>query len=124
MGEPALTSRNAVNLVGLLRLVLLLFALEAIVDGLASGKAVFHGVPEVDTVLAKFPAEQHDLAVDFAGKIEQACVEIFNLNANGIDLGDGVLRGLKMRFKRGTLTAHAGDVNEEPAGEKYLAGQI
>src|ERR1700757_475167 len=81
-------------------------------------------MPVVDPVLTKLPAEQYDFAVDFTGEIEQPGVEVLYLNANGLDLGDGVLGGLEMRFKRGALTAHPGDVDEESAGKKYFAGQI
>ena len=62
MGEPASASRNAVNLVGLLRLVLLLFALEAIVDGLASAKSLFDAVPEFVIAACSELVKQADAA--------------------------------------------------------------
>ena len=36
------------------------------------------------------PAEQDDATLDFAGKIEQTDVEVFNLDSNGINFGESV----------------------------------
>src|ERR1700751_2097662 len=63
---------------------------DAIVDGLASGEALFGRMPVRNLVLAEFPAEQQDFTFDAARKIEQADVDGFPLPAGGMNLGDRI----------------------------------
>src|SRR5450631_297252 len=44
-----------------------------------------------DGGLAQFPAQQEDLALNLAGEIEQADVEVFYLHAGRVNFGKGVL---------------------------------
>ena len=60
--------------------------MHSLVDGTASGVAFFGGVPVGDGGFAHLPTEQNDLAAEFAGKVEQADVEVLYLHADGIDL--------------------------------------
>jgi hypothetical protein len=62
-------------------------AAKALIYRLAALKAGFYCMPVFYSGLAHSPAEQHHLAIEVAGKVEQAGVEILYLNADGIDLG-------------------------------------
>jgi hypothetical protein len=62
------------------QLVRSLRAGNAFVDGLAAGESFVRAVPMSDGGFAHLPAEQDDAALDFAGKIEQSDIEIFNLH--------------------------------------------
>lgn len=61
-----------------------------------------------DGLLAHLPAEQNRATFDFAGKIKQADLEILNLHADGIDLGEGVFSAL---LGLGSLGLTAGERN-------------
>lgn len=89
-----------------LRLVRSLRADDAFIDGLAAGEAFVGAVPVGDGVFSRPPAEQDDAAFDFAGKIEQADVDIFDLDADGIDFGESVFGAL---LGLGALGLAAGD---------------
>ena len=52
------------------------------------------------------PAQEHDAAFDFAGKIEQADVNVFDLHADGVDFGESVFGAL---LGLGALSLAAGD---------------
>src|SRR5205823_15018547 len=71
-----------------------------------------------DSLLAELPAQQHRLAVDHTGKIEQADVEILYLHADGIDLGDGVLHALNCLLALGFASCQMDNVEESAAVEK------
>src|ERR1700693_1762169 len=75
-------------------LVRLLGTRNALVDGPAAGESFFSAVPVSDGVFTHPPAEQHDVAFNFAGKIEQADVEILHLHANGVDFGERIFGAL------------------------------
>src|ERR1035438_6458855 len=48
---------------------------EARIHRFPPGKPVFGGRPEADLLLAQLPAQQHGLAVNHAGKIEQPILQ-------------------------------------------------
>ena len=75
-------------------------------------------MPVGDSLLAQFPAQQHRLAVDHAGKIEQADVEILYLYADGIDLGDRVLHALNCLLAFGFASCQVDNVEESAAVEE------
>jgi hypothetical protein len=87
-------------------LVCALGAGYSLVDGLAAGEAFFCAVPVSDGGFAHPPAEQDYATFDFAGKVEQAYIEIFDLDADGVDLGEGVFGAL---FCLGAFGLAAGD---------------
>jgi hypothetical protein len=58
-------------------------AAKALIDGLTALKAIFKRMPVLDSRLTHAPAEQDDLIVDAAGKIEQSVIQVFDLNADG-----------------------------------------
>src|SRR5271156_5543248 len=105
---------------GLLRLL----ALEALIDRLAAAKTIFHRMPVVDATLTHLPAKEHNVAVNLTREVEQAGVQVFYLDADGIDLGDGILGRLNVGFESGALAAYARDVDEEPTREKNLTCQF
>jgi len=53
-------------------------------------KAFTGAVPVGDVGLAQFPAEQQDLAFDFAGKSSNPMSMSFTLDSGGVDFGEGV----------------------------------
>src|SRR5271166_2938667 len=105
--EYVATQKVVWNLV-VRRLIRSLRPRDAFVDGLAAGKSFFCAVPVSDGGFAHPPAEQYDAAFDFAGKIEQADVEILHLYADGVDFSDGVFGTL---LGLGALRLAAGDGN-------------
>ena len=51
-------------------------------------------MPVGDGVFAHLPAQQDHAAFDFAGKIKQADIEVFDLNTNRVDFGESVFGAL------------------------------
>jgi len=91
---------------------------DAIVDRLAASEALFGSVPMGDGRLAQFPAEQDDLIVDLAGEIEEADVDVLDLNADGIDLVEGVADALDGFLALGATQSDLLDLDESAAGKK------
>jgi len=89
--------------------------IKAIIQRLAAAEAGLDGVPMGDFVFTHFPAEEHDFAVDLTGKIKQADVEVFDLNADGVDFLDGIFGTLDMGIQFGALTADFGDIDVHSA---------
>src|SRR5258708_17478631 len=65
----------------LIRLLFLFPAQDALVNGFAAWEAFFLAVPALNHVFALFPAQQDDLIIHLAGKIEQPPVQIFHFDA-------------------------------------------
>jgi len=91
---------------------------DAGVDGLTAGEAFVGAVPVGDGFFAQLPAEKNDLAFDFAGKIEQADAEIFDLHADGIDFGERIAHALLGLGALGFAAGDGNDVDEGAAVEK------
>jgi hypothetical protein len=70
---------------------------DALIDRLAPGESFLRSVPVGNGFLPHLPAQQEDLAFNFAGKVEQANIDILDLHANGIDLGQRILGALPFR---------------------------
>jgi hypothetical protein len=81
--------------------MLLLGSGNALIDRLASSETFGFTVPVGNGRLAKLPAEQHNFTFHFAGEIQQADVEIFNLNSGSVDFADGILDPLNGFFPLG-----------------------
>src|SRR5258708_36239461 len=58
---------------------------------ISPSKPFFRAVPVRDRSITHFPAEQYDLAFDNEGEIQQADIDIFHLDANGIDFRESIL---------------------------------
>src|SRR6266571_3558021 len=99
----------------LVRLLSLLAAQDALVDGLAPFEAFFHSVPELDLLFPVLPAQQHNLVVHRTREIQQANVEVFYLHANGVNLRQRVLDVLKGLVALGAPPRHGRNVDEKPA---------
>jgi hypothetical protein len=78
----------------LIRLFLLPATRDSLVDGLSSGKAFFHAMPEFDLLFSILPAQQHNLIFHLAGKIQQPDINVFHLHSDRIDFRHCVLNGL------------------------------
>src|SRR5205807_6852518 len=73
-----------------------------------------------DGFLAKFPAQQNNLAVHAAGKIEQSNVEIFYLNAGSIDFRHRVFHALHGLLPLRLASRQTDNVQQSAAVEKHL----
>jgi hypothetical protein len=99
-------------------------AAEAVVDGLAALEAGFYGVPVLDGRFARLPAEKDDFAIDVAGEIEQAGVEIFDLNTDFVDFSKGFAGALDLFFEFGAARGDFSYVDVHASGEVNAAGEI
>ena len=77
----------------------------------------------VIALLAQFPTEQDDLTIHFAGEIEQADVEVLDLNANGVDLSHRVLNALQCFVAVCLAGGKMNDVQRHAASEINLVGK-
>jgi len=95
---------------------------DALIDPLAAGKTFAHAVPVSDGFFSQFPAEQNRAAFDFAGEVEQADIEVFDLHADGVDFGERIFDFLHcflaLRFAAGKMD----NVKERAAVEKNAMG--
>src|SRR6185437_3502067 len=103
---------------------LLLDFRDGLVDGLAAGVAFLKVMPMGDFFLAHLPAEQNRLAIDDAWKVEQAHVEIFYLNAGGVDFGDYIFDSLSSFFAFGSAHRDLADFNQQAAGKEYALCEL
>jgi hypothetical protein len=90
----------------------------SLVYRLTAFESLAHAVPVSDSFFAELPAEQHGLAIDYTGKVEQADIEIFHLHADGIDLGDCVLYALDCLLALGFAPGQVDNVEESAAVEE------
>jgi hypothetical protein len=93
-------------------------ALDAFVDGLASGEAFFGAMPVGDFFFSEFPTQQDDFAFDFAGEVEESDVEVFDLHAGGVNFGDGIFDALQRFLALGLTAGELRDVDECSAIEE------
>src|SRR5215469_2154355 len=96
---------------------------DTLVDRLATGEAFIDSVPVGDGFFAQLPAEQDALAFDLTGKIEQADAQIFHLHANGINLGESVLRMLFGAGALGLAPGQSNDIEKHPSVQKHAVMQ-
>src|SRR5208282_6126445 len=71
-----------------------------------------------------FPAEQHDLAVNFAGKVEQSDIEIFYLDTGGINLGQSVFHTRDGFFALRLAASHVDDIDQQAALQKHAVREF
>jgi hypothetical protein len=108
---------------GALVLIRFFGAGDSIVDQLTSGKSFLRAMPMCDGFLAELPAQQDDLSIDFAGKIKQADVEILDLNADRIDLGEGIFGALLGLGALGFAPCDGDNIDVGSAVEKDAMGE-
>ncbi len=75
-------------------------------------------------VLAQFPAQQEDLALDLAGKIEQSDVKIFHLHAGGVDFGEGVFDAANRPLALGLAARQMDHIQHHAAVEKNTVRRL
>jgi len=75
-------------------------------------------VPVLDGWLAQLPAQQEDLALHLAGKIEQSDVEVFHLHAGGVNFGDGILDAPNRLLALRLAPRQMDDIQQRAAAEK------
>src|SRR5215470_586850 len=88
---------------------------DSFVDGFAAGESFFGRMPVGDFFLAKLPAEQNDFTVDAAGKVEQADIDVFDLYAGGVNLGDRVFGALHRALALGAAARDSYYVHQRSA---------
>ena len=98
-------------------------AAEAVVYGLAAFETGFDGVPVFDGWLAALPAKEDDLVVETAGEVEQAGVEVFDLDADIVYLSYGFAGTLDVFFHIGALGGNFGYANIHTAGQVDAPGE-
>jgi hypothetical protein len=96
-------------------------AAKAVVDGLAALEAGFDGVPVFDGGFATLPAEEDDFVFYAAGEVEEAGVEVFDLDADFVDFGDGFTGALDVLLHGVSLGGDFGDVDRHTASEVNAA---
>lgn len=99
-------------------LVRLLGARDSFIDQLAPGEAFFHAVPVGDGFFSTLPTQENDPAIDLAGKIEQADIDVFDLHTDGIDLGEGVFGALLGLAALGFAAGDGDNIHVRPAIQK------
>ena len=95
---------------------------DALIDRFAPGESFLRAVPVSDSLFAQLPAKQHHLPVHFAGKIEQADVEVFDLHSDGIDLGHGIPDPPNRLLPLGLASRQMDDVQEHAPAQKDAVG--
>src|SRR5579862_2495090 len=99
-------------------------ARDPLINRLSPGESFLRPVPVGNRFLSHPPAQQNNLAFDFARKIEQADIDIFYLHANGIDLRQRIFNTLfgldALRFAPG----HRHDVDKRAPIQKNPATQL
>src|SRR5271169_6011308 len=98
--------------------VRLLRLTDFLVNRLAASEALGSVMPVRDPGLAQLPAEQHDLAVHFAGEVEQPDIEILHLDAGGIDFSQSILHARDGLFTLGFAARHVDYVHQQPAAKE------
>src|ERR1700758_1532912 len=108
----SLLAAHCSSLIHLLRLG------DALIDRLTSGEYLLDSVPVGDRFFSELPAEQNDLSLDFAGKIEQSDIQVFHLYADGIDFGESIFGALLCLGAFGLTARKRHDIEKHSAVEK------
>src|SRR5580700_3117344 len=98
--------------------VCLLRLADLLVNRLAAGEALGSVVPVVDSLLSQLPAKQHDVAVHFAGKVEQPDIQIFYLDTGGVNLCQRIFHARDSFFALSLPASHVNHVDQQAALEK------
>jgi len=92
---------------------------NALIDALASAVAFIHSVPVANGRLSQLPAEENDLALHDARKIEQADVEVLHLHAHGCDFGQRIGDGLVEFVAFGAEVRQGNNVEQHAAVKQH-----
>ena len=92
--------------------------MKAFVEGLATLESGFYSVPVVYFCFSQLPTEQDDLVSNLAWEIEEALVEVFYLDADGIDFLNRVLGLLDGGALRHALTSDSRYIHQHAAGKE------
>src|SRR5580692_4257295 len=104
--------------------VCLLRLADFLVNGLAAGETLGRVVPVVDPMLSQLPAEQHDKAVHFAGKVEQSDIKIFYLDAGRVNLSQRVFHARDSPFALRLPASHVDHVDQQTALQKNAVSEF
>ncbi len=96
---------------------------EALIYRLAALKARLNSVPVLDCRFTHPPAKQNHFIFNATGKVEQAGIEIFHLDADRVNFSDALANLPQMLFHRGALLGDTGGVDSHSAREIDLLGQ-
>ena len=92
--------------------------------GLRPAKPSLDAVPVGDAFSPSFQHSRMISAVHFAGKVEQADVEVLHLHADGVDLGQGVFDALQGLVAFGLAPRQMDDIDEMPPFRNTWCGQF
>jgi len=101
-----------------------LFPVHTLVDGAASGVALFGAVIVGDGGFAHLPAEEDNVAIDAAGEIEETDLEILDLDSDGVDFGESVFGDPDGLFARGLAGSTGANIYEHSSVEKDALAQF
>ena len=71
-----------------------------------------------DRLLAQLPAEQHDVAINFAREVEQSNIEIFHLDAGSVDLRQSVFHARYSLFAFRFAASHVDHIDQKASLQK------
>src|SRR5579863_2571311 len=98
--------------------VCLLRLADLLVNGLAAREALGGVVPVVDPVLSQLPAKQHDVAINFAGKVEQSDIKVFYLDTGRVNLSQRVFHARDSLFPLSFAARHMDYIDQQAALQK------
>lgn len=102
---------------------LLRFA-DFFVDRLSAGEALSGVVPVRNSLFSQLPTQQHDVAVHFAGEIEQSDIKIFHLNAGGIDLSQCIFYSRDSFFALSLPASHVDHIDQQASLQENAVRQF
>jgi hypothetical protein len=97
---------------------------NSLVDQFAAGESFAGAMPVRDSCLAQLPAEQHRVSINFAGKIQQSGIEVFDLYPDGINFSHSVLDAVNCFLPLGLTRGHLNDIDQEASAEEYPMRQL
>jgi hypothetical protein len=81
-------------------------------------------MPVLDGGLSHAPAEQDNLVIHTAGKVEKTRIDIFHLHADRIDLGNALANSLQVGIHLGALPTHICDIHPHASGQVDAPAQF
>jgi hypothetical protein len=95
----------------------------AFVDGLTAGESFFGAMPVGDGSFAHLPAEKDYAAFHLARKIQQSGIDIFDLNADGVDFRQCIFGALLGFGALGFAAGNGDDIDASATVEKNAVSE-
>src|SRR5712692_2172089 len=98
--------------------------MDSLVHRLTSGKTLTHSVPVSNRRFSQLPAQQDDLAVNLAGEIQQADVEVLDLDSDGINFGHRVFYALNGLLPLRFPSSQMDNIQRHAPAKKHPVGDF